>query len=40
MTRALVSLAPVIALALLLAPMIPEAARKAAHDVAQMEVRR
>jgi hypothetical protein len=36
MTRALVSLAPVIARALLLAPMIPEAA----HDVARMEVRR
>lgn len=31
---------PYILMAALLAPMIPEAARKAAHDVAQMEVRR
>ena len=38
MTRAFVSLAPAIILALILGPMIPEAARKAAHDVAQMEV--
>mgnify|MGYP000123580133 CR=1 FL=1 len=38
MIRAAVSLAPAIILALLLGPMIPEAARKAAHDVAQMEV--
>lgn len=39
MTRALITFAPVIALALILAPMIPEAARKAAHDT-RMEVTR
>lgn len=31
------TLAPFVALALILGPMIPEAARKAAHDVARME---
>lgn len=38
--RATLPLIPYILMAALLAPMIPEAARKAAHDVAQMEVQR